>query len=466
MNIEDMNKPYFEALEAFNQPNNNALTIEEGFSKYLITGSEKALYSYVKTGAEKLLSGYKFDVHITNKDRKEPFFGMRVFPNAKLISSIAHDVVVSESNSLGDIYRRWKDISSWDIEIDAQMFDRHNINLNPKEMTAMLLHELGHVIISCEPVERFYRAYLECQYKASESTKVSQKTLYFIYSIPLSVACLQKTWIKRNEQNKVEIKADAYPIEMGYGEHLVSCLEKILKAQGSVLTDGNSDPGHFDNELTENILWSNIVMNDFMVRRENATKKIMLRVSRRANNSYFQKVAANITQRLGAGVYQKNPNGTIDAWSYRPATEADFNLPTDEFAKTLEWGFAHEAQVLLRDSLTQHRNAYNVAMEGFLKNDFKRLIPTQYDIDLIAVEIDKIETQADRIYVLDLIHANMEKVTRCEELIEKHRDGKRYAMQVATVKSQLETLRTNVLSKHKLGKDYKFFVRYPEGYEG
>lgn len=441
-------------------PTSDASPLENGFEKFLIEKDKKTLYAYINATLQKI-TGKIFHVKIVNRDRKEPFFAMRVFPSVSAIESICRKIISMEKPNLMDIYKAWSVIPEWELEIDEQIFNRYELNLNPKELTAILLHEVGHVVMSGEPVERFYRTFLECQAMANSSTRPLQKTLYYVYAMALSVACLQKSYLQRNDGIKIEMKADRYVLSKGYGEYLLSALDKIMRAYGCALTGGSPDVNRMDAELKENILWCNINVAHFIVRRTELAKQIHNRVSRRTNG-YFKELGADIIKKVGNIPKDKFSNGR-EAFANESMVSL-LEMDPLEFANSYEW-VEHPEMSSITNSRLEGFTRMEAATEAFSK-DIKKMLPSQYDIDCIAVEIDRIESQSDRKYVLNLIYANMDKIQRCREYIEKYPTYNGYNAQLDDMERQLNLFRKMVLDIHNLDREYKFFVKYPKGYEG
>ena len=107
------------------------------------------------------------------------------------------------------------------------------------------------------------------------------------------------------------------------------------------------------------------------------------------------------------------------------------------------------------------------AVEGLIFNrKYKKVqLPTQQEIDEIMIEIDKIQNNRDRIYVLELIYNLSERIDVYEQYHRK-KEVARDKAKIDVLRREIENLRTAVLNKKPLSKEYKFFVRYPEGYEG
>ena len=64
----------------------------------------------------------RFEVSVVNERRQEPFFGMRVFPVINMLDSITKKLVCDKL-SYKQFAEKWRNISEWYIEIDAQIFD-------------------------------------------------------------------------------------------------------------------------------------------------------------------------------------------------------------------------------------------------------------------------------------------------------------------------------------------------------
>ena len=93
-------------------------------------------------------------------------------------------------------------------------------------------------------------------------------------------------------------------------------------------------------------------------------------------------------------------------------------------------------------------------------------LPSDYDIDIISVEIDKIENHYDRMYVLDLIYNKIDQITEFIEYSEATGTYNKYKFKCESQLKALEKLRLAVLDKRTVKNDLRFIVNYPKGYEG
>ena len=109
--------------------------------------------------------------------------------------------------------------------------------------------------------------------------------------------------------------------------------------------------------------------------------------------------------------------------------------------------------------------------EGFLNlfdkyGKLKRL--NQSDLDVLTIEISKIENEDDKIYVLDRIYDELDLINAGLDLLQT---GSKDRVPVSKdtlmgFKTQLEKMRKQVLDIQIKPKNYGLFIKYPKGFEG
>jgi hypothetical protein len=87
---------------------------------------------------------------------------------------------------------------------------------------------------------------------------------------------------------------------------------------------------------------------------------------------------------------------------------------------------------------------------------------------MLAIEVDKIENNDDKIYVLDLIYDKLDLVNAALDFIDKGKPDKvsQSKQTLLGFKKELETMRAQVLNLQVKDKQYGVFIKYPKGYEG
>jgi len=411
------------------------------------------------------LGMYKFDTqktfHVTISKSKDGrhFFGMECYPAPDELKEICSRVSDPDVK-FNDLCKRWRKINEWDIMIDTLCFDRNFITFNPKELTAMLLHEVGHIILSDKPVEYFYRSYLGAKTRMKMADRASIKALYVLLQIPFAVACAQKFWVNSANELNIEIAADKTLIATGYAEHLVTAFDKIIKACGSI----NVTESQKQKTVQTSMDWCCSNISD-IVRRRDKLKDELYYTAIQADSGYMKALCTRILDWLGVRMQERYTGAVVESCMCMELCEGKITL---EYYKPI---FNLKRWVTIENSVTMARSGevIEIATEGFFNKRKKRKIdmPSMYDLDRIAIEIDSIENEFDRVYVLDLIYACIERINDFEEAISTDpSELKKYEARIAQFRDQLEALRQRVLAKKIVPKQYKVFVKVPEEYAG
>ena len=442
-------------------PNRAIELIEATFSDYMIGKiNEKSFLNKMETALDALPFNSKksFSVIISkNKNMSKEFFGFNVFPEMDKLEFICN-TIANDDTKFSDIVKRWRSIEDWEIVIDSLIFDRNFIAFNPKELTAMLLHEIGHVTQSDEPIEQFYRAYLESKSRLKSADKVSKRVLYILYTIPLAVACTSRRWVNDKNELKLEISADKSLIETGYAEHLVNAFDKIIKASGSIT---RSEDMNYK-EIESNVEWANMNIVDVIKRRDKLKDSLYYKAIQ-TNSGYIQALCARILNFLGVRMRERYTGAVAESCMLNELINGEITLETHvPFYDIKKFG-----QIETR--IMNAQKELEIANESFFNKRKKSKvdIPDEYDLDRIFVAIDDIQNNYDKVYVLDLIYEQIEKLNDFEEAISMDESkSKKWAPKIEEMRSRLATLRKSVLNKNIAKKEYKVFVKYPEGYEG
>lgn len=440
--------------------------VESAYTKYLMGKIKNdRLCKELQTALEMLPFGgkqKKFEVQIANSKGFGEFFGMRIFPSIPDLDSFCEHLVSDDSKQLvkfTEITKRWKNIEHWVLEIDGICFDRTRMNFTPKELTALTLHEIGHVIYSDSPVEGFYRAYRETKTRMTISDKAGQKLMYNLYMIPLSIACMQRRWTNSKNEIRTEIIADKSVMEFGYGEYLAEALEKIIKAFGTV----NTTEQQQQNEINSSVQWCTQNMVDVSKRTDHLKDELYYQAVR-AKSNYLKAISVIVLDKMGMKMREKYTGAVV---------EATLEIISDpESLKTYEPFIPVLEAAAFNRRLKAFENCESIAMEAIFnkRKKVKAELPSQYDVDAIAIEVDKITNHHDRVFVLDLIYEVLDRVNTFEEVISADPALlRKWQGKINSMKEQLEMLRQATLSKKTFNQGYKFFVKLPDvasDYEG
>lgn len=143
------------------------------------------------------------------------FFGMRVY------------VHISKSNSINLIESDKEHVfTEYSVEIDSKLYDPM-LGLTDKELTAILLHEIGHIVYDSGNMESI-KANIDMYFANNDVYLPRNDTSYkelLAYAIKDSVIKNASLFAKIGNE---ELVADAYVAGCGYGIYLESAFKKIL----------------------------------------------------------------------------------------------------------------------------------------------------------------------------------------------------------------------------------------------
>ena len=432
--------------------NNNSLDyLETIITKYINKRySESKFCSDIATALNNLsLEGKhkNFQVQISNTNGYSPFFGMRVFPSLTDMDAFCKAVINETGNryvKFGEITRRWKNINNWVLEIDSLCFDRNSFNFIPKEIIALILHEMGHIIYSEKPVEIWYRAYQECSLRKEIAHTASEKAMYSIFMLPLTTACMQKEWVSANNNIKVEMIADKSVVDFGYGQYLQSAFEKIIKQVGSI---NYSEDANFA-EVNTSMLWCEQNIVDIN-KRKNKLKDELYYQAVKAKSPYFKAVTIIILDKLGLKMREKYTGSVTES-----AMEVLNILNTSDWREHYEPIYDIKARSKFNKQLQAYESIskfeFDSATESVINkaSNVKVKLPSQDDLNNLSIEINNITTHNDKIFVLDMIYEKIDQLDTYENSIKDDPMMiKKYQGKIDTIRRELDALKNGVINK-------------------
>jgi hypothetical protein len=385
------------------------------------------------------------------KNVKEPFFGTRIFPVLDDMNAIT-DSLIYQDEKYSVVREKWFSCKNWVIEIDENLFDRSKLNLIPKELTALLIHEMAHSVYSDSIIERMYRMYQESYIHMKYEEKRSLRIMHQLYAIPFTVACQIRNWSLGENGIKEEFYCDNMVGNTDYRRFIVSALGKIIKAYGNANILNEKEK---DSLVSSSIVWCNLNIND-LIRRRNRLKDDMVYNSIKTSSKFLKDVYAKLLNNIGVSMRERYTGAVVES--------SIGTLETDDFVFKYETIYDLD-KIAVFEQAINHYHAPGVALEYFKGREPKMV--SDYDVDVIGVEVDKISNHQDRIFVLELIYNKIQDLEIYKEYISYNSElKKRYDRRIDTLLERLEGFRNAVMAKKNLTATYKTFVKVPEGYEG
>lgn len=94
---------------------------------------------------------------------------MSIFPTQSTVEKLVDSILNEESDKM--LKTIWDENKEWTIEIDRRILTGAFIEANSKELTALILHECGHVIYSNSIPQRMSKVMKYEYAKADFGTK-------------------------------------------------------------------------------------------------------------------------------------------------------------------------------------------------------------------------------------------------------------------------------------------------------
>lgn len=339
----------------------------------------------------------KVQVKIIASRQSDPFYIMSVFPEESIIDRLVNNIVDEEKEDvIKDIFASNQ---LWIIEIDSRIITDNAFQLTPKELTALLLHEVGHIALENTIINRI-RTILKLQFaRSSLGTKNILRDHFYkaLVKIPIAnefVLDGERSKLARKSLDKREKQADNYAVKAGYRDELISALDKIINAS-SVQSKRRS-----------------LTSSDPLVASYSFTVKTVDNLKNRK-----EAIVVNDMSRL----FQSTSSPTLKSL----LNQIRFNItkkPFTESALTNVWDTDNRALYL-------YNQAYNeVIEEGVFSGIFKKkLKPLDWDaIDYIRIKNNNIYSNSDKLLLASYASTKLSTAEYYLDIIEKDPESKSY----------------------------------------
>ena len=371
------------------------------------------------------ITGKSIQVIITDNKLKESFV-MSVYPDESTISQIISAIASESKDSV--LVKLWNGCNNWTIEIDKRILG-DEFGLSEQELTALILHEIGHIVYSNSVPMRISKI---VRFKIAKSPMI-QKALFsdnFIFSKILSFPIVNACNVKANKIDiKNEIRADKYSINAGYGQYLNSAMDKIIIHAGEVSYSKQME------DLTD---FSIDTITSIMNRQIPVTRRTMLTMIRNTPS----KVASDIYSKIYTGL-----SGSAESSVTEERKDDFINKKIDSIIE----------------------KTYEVFTEGLFNRvvKLKRIDPAE--LDYIAIEIDNIKSNDDKMMLISYIYSKIEIVDYYLSIISSN--NRKYSVphskeSLLQIRERLARYRDIVISQKIPEINYGISIQWPTGYEG
>ena len=385
-----------------------------------------------------------FKISISENNTKE-FFGMNIYPDVSTIDLLVENIL-SEGSDTETVVKLWQQSSKWYLEIDSILLYDLSLNANPAEIVAITLHEIGHIIYSNTVPQRINKILryklLKLNYQMRQL--ISNEKIRKLFNITIVESCGSKNF--RYINTKKERIADKFVLNYGYGESLNEFIDKLIRTNGNSLI--NRSDKELDNDITSIVNWSVNNIKELEFRKSNLRKALKVEII---------KSPSEFTKKVVQDIYT-----------------SFFGEATDKYRELLSEQYTGESRDLYSELKAEQiliEHCKRVTTEAFGKlfdNIGKVKKVSQSDIDILRVEVDKIETNDDKIYLLDRLYMHLELVNAALDMIRMGKEKKvtQSKSTLLSMQKQLEDIREEIIAMKIIDKEYGVFIRYPKGYQG
>lgn len=395
---------------------------------------EKEISKNLKLIQNTVKREYGISLDISILDNKKSFFGMCIYPSTGEIEMLTKAMMSAPNskvkyNDLEKLHREFMMKATMVVEIDSMLLYDSNLNASAGEVTAILLHEIGHIVASNSVINRMRRA------KEYMMTKFDSNVRRLIGQMPMidnlfGLVSLQIFSNQLNIQLLKEKQADELALKEGYGEDLFSILGKLIaNGKGDHIKRSNKE---IDKDIEVTIDWLVVNIKELQFRK-NRLKQSLLLLKLTTPSRYL----ANAISHISDGLFKHDERKMV-------AT------------------LVNEAFIL-----SNIRNKKFKAPSGAMDSSgrVKRLVSR--DLDIYRAELERVNTVDDKIFLLERLHDLLDIAEYAKYMLET--EPRRVMQSEQTIDQYIASLNDLIraTSNKNISKEkYGLYIKYPADYEG
>lgn len=374
---------------------------------------------------------YDLDIEIIVVENDMQFFGMTVYPEKDTVDLMV-DAIVEKKSRLDTVQDIWAKNKTWVVEIDSKLLYDIRLNANPAEITAVYFHEIGHTVYANTIPKRVHKvlSYTAMHLPFSVKKIFTWSKARRLMGLGVLEACGRKVYYTREMRREVE--ADRFAIREGYGKNLSDFMTKLIESEGNRMF--NLSEAELEKDIESVMQWVINTSSQLEFRRDYLKKSLNEQML--ATTSAY---ARGFILRLRNLFFFDN-----ERTRYDKLLKEQYMI--EDYKKVVTEGF-------IRD--------------WFDKGKVKKV--DQSDIDIIGVEISRIQNEDDRIYVLYMIYDKLDHITLSLDYLKDEKRAKLVKVSKDTLLRQQDELnkyRKQVMDIRLAPKTVGMMIKYPPGYEG
>lgn len=397
----------------------NAKYIEELFIELQgDSNSNQRTFNSMKMALNNMTHDKCTDIFI-GKDSRRELFGMSVYLSKKQLEKLAEQIINNKVTTKDLTKELLSEPIEYVIEIDPKVLKHGLYNFTPGELTAMLLHELGHVTADTDFYNSLKDAYSSALFKMKGNENLNYKIsgkdvqLGMVYVL----SAIQDTHIKNRKGIDNEKIADRFATEMGYDKELISSMEKFNK----IYLKNLSASKHHDEEVINSDAEAIVSLNNAFDIRKSYVISLLDSESKVNNSSYVATILDKIKKKFKETVFM-------------------------------------ESAYAFGDCLN----------EGFIDKFFINPIRvSQADIDDLKIQLEMMEDYDDKSLLVYKCHKRIAQLNDAKKKLKPDDiDYKTNIKYIEGYTRQINDILSEALKRKIVPTSYGVFIKYPKGYEG
>ena len=407
----------------------------------------------------KRMFGVNFEITLTDNCGQPKFFGCNVYPPEDDARMIASRIVNDHDINVDKLRHIWNNINTWQLDLDSRMFFDTSINLNPGEIAVIIFFNIENVVYNLRIVERTNRVlnqmFVNKGLLLNNLARTSIGSHVFI--LPLINACMFKSY--PFEEGKF-IDGSFFNLRPELCDVYNNAIKKIIISTSAQDIDVPLTKMDEDISGVAEWLFAAIADMQFSTRMIQDVIKKLLLIER---SNYMKTILSNIL--MGIGDYSREQVTYLE--STIPRLREQFALNPNAVAM-------RQKQYYMKAQKRIKADCERVVMEGFLDlldniGNMKKV--SQKEIDMVRVQVQKVDSVDDKLYLLDELHSKLDIVETSLTLLESGDKDKIKKVKLSKSvlldqKKQLDAIRNEIIKREIKDPEYSLTVKYPKGYEG
>ena len=404
------------------------------------------------------LFGGDFLLTIADAELHDKMFVCNVFPPLDDCVKITNLIINEGKDQNGRIRRMWDNITTWNVDLDSNLFFGYSQTFNPAEIAAIIIYNIERVKLShyiIDNVNFIIRAELSKQ--TFLTSKRARSTLCRkLFAIPLYMACMWTNYAYKNED--LHVNGGCITTDHDLNNTYNWMVEKLIAYNGNGFID--QPTSDMQDTIRGTCTWLLASIDE--MRYSTKMIKDTLRKLIMVEHSYFVK---NMLIQILSDF------GMFNLEDVATTTESYNKLSRNKVAAANRIRYAEENfdKKFFEKVVAIDESAFFDFLDKF--GSVKKV--SQIDIDVLRVSVQRIHNVDDKIYILESVDDQLKTVDCALTMLEstdpnRRKKVKQSKQDLLNYKKQLNEIRELIFKAKTIDQELPgtITIEYPKGYDG